>query len=84
MSKHIIAESVASGEEIAAIIASIEPTLEGVKRGHGIIALLSLTLVLMNPEILPEELQEGVRNVSQYICLLLDSNNRGEGKELAN
>ena len=67
-----IAESTASGQEIEAIVTQIEPVIVGIPRGKTIIALLSMVLVLMNPDITPVKLQDGVRDVSRFICLLLD------------
>jgi hypothetical protein len=72
-----VIESVASGEEIITIVNKLENALVGVRRSHGIIAALSLALILENPEISPDALQSGVRDVSRYICLLLEGNDAG-------
>lgn len=74
MSKSIIQESFATGEEINVICERIEDTLAelGTSRPHALMALISLTLVLMNPGISEEDLQDGVKEVSRYICLLLE------------
>lgn len=73
MTNHgMIVESSASGEEISAIVTGLEEALEGIPRGHAIISLLSFALVLMNPMITPEGLEDGVRDVSRYICLMTD------------
>lgn len=71
MNAHI-AEQTATGEQVSAIVAMIEPCLVNVPRGLGIIALLSMVLVLQNPDITPVKLQDGVRDVSRFICLILD------------
>lgn len=70
-----IIEAVATGEDINALCLRIEEALGDAPREHGIIALISLTLVMMHPDISPDDLQTGVRDVSKYICLLLE----GEG-----
>lgn len=67
-----IVETTATGEEINVLVTAIEDTIMGAPRGHGIIALLSLTLMLMNPDITPDELQQGVRDTSQFICMLVE------------
>lgn len=74
----LVNESSATGEEISAIVSQLEDSLINIPRGHGIIALLSMALILMDPEILPEQLQQGVRDTSHYICLLLDGNTQSE------
>lgn len=67
-----IVQSSATGEEISGIILKLEDALDGTNRGHAIIALLSLVLVMMNPELTPEELRLGVRDTSQFICMVLE------------
>lgn len=73
----IIHESQVSGEEISRIVKQIEPSLDGIPRAHGIIALLSLAIIAMYPDITPEDLTMGVKEVSRHICLLLDTQNNG-------
>lgn len=67
-----IVEATATGEEVNMVVLALEDVLVGAPRGVGIIALLSLTLMLMNPDITPEQLQQGVRDTSQFICLILE------------
>lgn len=62
----------ATGEEIDAVISKIEPHLDGVPRVHVLIACISLALLVQYPDLTPDELQQGVRGVSQYICMFLD------------
>lgn len=68
---HIV-EAAATGEEISAITYKIEDALVGVQRSHAIIACLSCSLILMYPGLNPEQLVEGVRDVSQFICMWLE------------
>lgn len=68
----IVQESYATGEEINEIISNIEPALYDVNRGHAIIALLSLSLILMNPMVSEEDLHRGVKETSQFMCLFLE------------
>jgi len=68
----IVTEVTATGEEIAQIIAALEMAADGAPRDHLIIALISMALVLTYPEITQEQLRTYVREVSRYICLLVD------------
>lgn len=67
-----ISEQVATGDEVAGVVSMLEDALIGTPRGLCIIALISMSLVLQNPDITPDDLQIGVKEVSRYICLLLD------------
>ena len=69
---HVITETSATGEEIGTIVHRLEEALDGAQRGHAIISCLSMVLIMMNPLITPEQLQSGVKDVSQFICLLLE------------
>jgi hypothetical protein len=73
MAQGTIITTTATGSEISAIINVLEGALDGVDRGHAIISCLSLVLALMDPEITSLDLQVGVRDVSQFVCLWLDS-----------
>ena len=78
MTNSTIQESCATGEEISQIVAQLETHLINVPRGHGIIALLSIVLIMMYPDITPDVLQKGVQDVSRYICLMLEGVDKGE------
>lgn len=80
----IVEETTATGEEINAIIARLEPALWNQRRSHVIIAMLSLALSLQNPELTAEELQEGVRGVSQWIALFLTGKDTEDSKVTLN
>lgn len=62
----------ASGDQIAEIINLMENNLEGVPRGHAIIACIALCLVLQSPTLTPDQIQHSVREVSRFICMLLE------------
>ena len=69
----LIHETIIDGQEIAPLIASIEEVLtEAPSRDHVIVALISMALIVTYPEITPEALQTAVRDVSNYICLVMD------------
>ena len=61
----------ATGEQIEAIINKVEPILDGELKNHVVIAMTVLLLITMKPTISAEQLQEGVKNVTDYICLVL-------------
>jgi hypothetical protein len=71
-------ETRATHEEISAIINNIEPALEGVNPGHIVIALLSYVILMMEPTITPDGLQEALRETSQFICLHLGARTDGD------
>jgi len=83
MQSHI-GHAVATGEEINNIVTKIEDVLQDAPRGHAIISCLSLVLILMNPLLTPQELQTGVKDVSQYICCWLEgtSGTQDEGDKV--
>ncbi len=66
------AEAHVTGEEITEIIDSIADKVEAVPRSHAIVALLTLTSVLMCPMISERDLHESVKGMSQWLCLFLD------------
>lgn len=72
MSNSLVTETIVSGEQIAPIIANLEAAADGCQRDHLIIALISMTLICTYPEISQQQLQTAVRDVSRYICLVLD------------
>lgn len=66
----MITEATASGSEVDAVVQKLEPLLFNEKRTTVIIALLSMVITLMEPRCTTEQLEDAVKNVSQYICLL--------------
>lgn len=62
---------VANGEEITAICNQIEDLFESIQisRTMAIAACLSLSVVLMDPDIDGERLSEVVRDTSRFICM---------------
>lgn len=85
---NMITEAFATGEEIGNIIMAIEPILFNRPRAHVMIACLSLVFTMMDPEITEEKLKEGMKGVSQWICLFLTNNQPSDtpegAKELLN
>jgi hypothetical protein len=61
----------ATGKEIGEIIMRVDDVLDGVPMAHALMALISMILISMKPEITPQELQEKVQEVSQFIVLIL-------------
>ena len=68
----IVTESVASGEQVSAVVGMLEDTLEGCPRGLAIISLLTMTIVLQNPAISPYDLQSTIKEVSRFLCMMLE------------
>lgn len=66
---NIIYESFATGEEIKPIVAKLETLLGDVSRPHALIALTSVILMIQYPDITPEQIYEGVKDVSRFICM---------------
>ena len=68
----MIIEARATGEEVTRLIYDkILPSVVEEDRSKVIIALITLSLTLMKPDMTPEELQRSVKETSQYICLIL-------------
>jgi hypothetical protein len=64
-----ILEGYATGSEIGPIIERVESVLHDVPRVHAMIALTSIVLLLQHPDITTDQIYEGVRDVSRFICL---------------
>jgi len=65
----IIRQTHATGAEIEAIMDALEPVIVSVPRTHAMMALLSWSLILQNPDIETDALVEGVKGASQWIVL---------------
>ena len=58
----------ASGEEVQKIITSkLVPAIDGQELGHAFIALLTLSVLLIKPNVEANQLKECVMGVSSYI-----------------
>ena len=69
-----IIEAKASGSEITRLInEKLAPCLEGEDQSKCVIAMLTLSLLIMKPVISAEDIQEGVMGISQWMCLWLSS-----------
>lgn len=67
----LVSEAYASGDEIAPIVTRVEEALADVSRTHALIALTSIILLLQHPDISSEQMYEGVRDVSRFVCMWL-------------
>jgi hypothetical protein len=67
-----IVEAQVSGEVVSEIVLRLEDALGDCDRAPALISLLSLALIIMHPSIGPEELTNGVRDTSKFMCLLHD------------
>ena len=68
----IISEYSTDGETIDRIVTSLQQTLYGVNRTHGIMAAICLSVIMMKPDVDADTLKTAVKEVSRFMCLLLD------------
>lgn len=61
----------ASGEEIEQVVSLLEPVLVGIPRVHAFIALLSMAIVTMKPDVSDEQLHDSLEEISEYMCMIL-------------
>jgi hypothetical protein len=71
-------ESKVETEDLSELMMKIDDILDGNPRSHVLVALISTTLITMHPEIRPEELQSGVREVSKFICEMIERSESGQ------
>ncbi len=71
-------ESKVETEALADLMEQIDTVLDGHPRPNVLVSLISTTLIAMHPEISPEELQAGVKNVSKYICEMIEHSETGQ------
>ncbi len=78
-----IIETQVSGHEITRIInTKLSPAIEGENEAKVVISLLSFAIILMKPEISPQQLQDGVMWLSQGMCLLLSDPVSEDGEDV--
>lgn len=73
-----VIEAKATGPQIEALVDKLVFTLDGSERHHAIIALTTLALILMKPDITPDQIEDGVKGVTGYICTLLSHTDERE------
>lgn len=66
-------EASCSTEEIQEIANSVEDVVGRFPPAHIVIAFLAIILAIQHPQITPEQLQEGIKGLSQWTCLFLES-----------
>jgi hypothetical protein len=67
----------ASGEEIFEIVAKLQPALENEPLDHIVMACLAIIMMVMNPNLTPRELSDGVKGASQWICNFMETTESG-------
>ena len=67
----LVQDAFATGEEISPIVEKIQDALSEVPRTHALIALTSLILLLQSPELDEQQLYNGVKDTSHFICTWL-------------
>lgn len=81
----VIVETQATGDEVEAIIAQrLVPAIADLDRTVVMLSLLSFFFVLMKPDLKAEELQEGVKGASQWVCLFLSEKDNPTDKKKLN
>ena len=66
-----VSEGYATNQEIRPIVQKIEAALGDVPRTHALIALTSIILMIQHPDITPQQIYQGIHDVSKYICMWL-------------
>lgn len=63
------------GEEIHNVINALEQTMmdKEVSKRNAVIACIAIALSIQYPDITPEDRVEGVKDISNYICLWIDN-----------
>lgn len=70
-----ITEHVIQPKDIAPAVNAIENAIDGFSREVCIIAMLSMCVMMQNPEVTNEDLQRIVGDTSRYICMVMDPPN---------
>lgn len=68
---YIVEEINATGSEISDIVEALTEVLEGAPRGHAIMGLIALALVLQSPSLEGEQLPDLILEVSKFLCTVL-------------
>ena len=67
----LVQEAFATGSEISPIVERIQDALGEVPRTHALIALTSMILLLQSPELDEQQLYNGVKDISHFVCTWL-------------
>lgn len=70
--QNAMTEAHADGKTIDNLVDVVLNALAGQNRTHKIMATICTSIILMKPDIGSEELGKAVREVSRFICLLVD------------
>lgn len=68
----LISQTKAEGSDISLLVELLSECMEGVPDGHQVIALLATALIVQKPDLTEEQVRDGVREMSQLMCLWLD------------
>jgi len=76
-----IVEAHATGAEIQELVDRLLMSLPDLtSRAHAVIACLTLAIILIKENVTPDEIQDGVKGMSEYICLLLSEDDKVKAK----
>ena len=67
----VIANTFATGTEMAECLMLIRQAIQGQPRGIAIISSIAYAILLEQPTITPTELSKATYEVSKYICMVL-------------
>ncbi len=74
-----IVETRATGADVERLIRlKLLPAIADEDRSLILISLMTLTLTLMKPDITGEEIQDGVKGMSEWMCLFLSTGDESE------
>jgi hypothetical protein len=80
-----LSESTVDGETIGKVVAKIEMATLDEPIDHVIMANLILAIGLQYPMITPEQLQQAMKDVSEYVCMVIDGiNDDSQGRVILN
>lgn len=68
----LISQTKAEGSDISILVELLTECMEGVPEGHQVISLLAAALIVQKPDLTEEQVRDGVKEISQLMCLWLD------------
>ena len=67
-----LVEGQATGHQIQVMVDKLVEALpDGAPRAHGVMACLTLAIILIKDGVTPDEIQMGVKGCSEWLCLFL-------------
>lgn len=82
--QYVISNQKALGSEIKEIVAAVEPALVGKSKASAVIAMLSVAILLQEPELDPDQLASMIGDITKRIALLIENANSDTNDETVN